>query len=358
MSIVTIKKNKILGSIYQQSVKLRSPIVVMFELTYRCNFRCPHCYVEGSPKKEKELSTKEVFLIIDQLREIGVFSIAFTGGEALLRKDIFEILVYAKRQGFETAILSNGYLIDKKIANKLLSVNINAVDITLNALKTEVFEKLTGVKDALKRVKTAIKLLIRRGINVKIKTTGMSINRDELVAIGEFARSLNIRYNLDCEVLPCRNGSTTAVQNYSLNPVEIQELRRKIYPEMFRRNGRKSVGPRRKLKQMFNCGVGKNSFSINPSGKMNFCLEIDYPNHDILKYGLKECWENIKREVDQLNNAPDFVCKSCALIKYCGWCAGRSYLETGTFNKCSEFCKTQAIGVKKWKRKDRVKRKQ
>jgi MoaA/NifB/PqqE/SkfB family radical SAM enzyme len=282
---------------------------------------------------------------------LGVFTIAFTGGEALLRKDMFDILAYAKGRGFRTALFSNGYLIDKDIADKLSRVNVNAVDISFNSLNPDVFAKLTGgVKNALDRVKSAVELLVKYGINVKIKSTGMSLNRDELVSIGKFARSLNIIYNLDTEILPCRNGCSTAVHNYSLSPDESRALHRAVYPEMFCQDGRKVVRPKRRRKRMFNCGVGRNSFSITPYGKMNFCLQIGYPGYDILKLGAKECWESLKNEVDRLNNAQDFVCKSCELIKSCGWCAGRSYMETGELNKCSEYFKNRATGAKKCKK--------
>ena len=347
MSINTVKRSRFFKPLYKRAARLRRPRSVMFELTYRCNFKCPHCYVNGSHKEGKELATKEVFSILNQMRDMGVFNVAFTGGEALLRKDIFDILAYAKRRGFQTALLSNGYLINKNIADKLLQVNVNNIDMTFNSLKPDLFEKLTGVEDSLKKVKSAIRLLIKRGVNVKIKSTGMKLNRNELVRIGKFARSLNIVYNLDTEVLPCRNGCVTAVQDYSLDSDEAEALRRAVYPEMFRRDGRKTSRSKRKLGRMFNCGVGRTSFSITPYGRMNFCLEIDYPEHDVLRHGVEGCWEKIKREVDLLNDTPGFVCKSCDLIKYCGWCAGRSYIESGEFNRCSEYFKVRATEAKK-----------
>lgn len=283
---------------------------------------------------------------------MGVSGIAFTGGEALLRKDIFDILSHAKRQGFQTALFSNGYLIDKEVADKLLNVNINSVEITLNSITSKLSEKLTGVKDSFRKIKSAVRLLTNRHIDVKIKSTGMTLNSGELVEIGKFARSLNIRYNLDFEILPCKSGRETAVRDYSLDIDKAEELRRAVYPEMFSGNRKKTRPIRKRSNNMFNCPVGNTSFSITPYGNMNFCIEIDYPGYDILKHGAKRCWEMVKREVDRINNTPDFVCKSCDLIKYCGWCAGRSYIETGEFNRCSEYCKELAIAAKQRRREE------
>lgn len=346
MSIKTIKRSSIFQPLYERAVARRAPQAVMFELTYRCNLRCPHCYVKGSPKKIRELTTKQVFSILDQLRDLGTFNVAFTGGEALLRRDIFNILAHAKRCGFETTLFSNGYLIDKTAARKLAQVNVNNVDITLNSLKPEIFERLTGAKGALRKVKNAIDLLIKHGISVKIKSTGMTINRGELADIGKYARSLNIIYNLGTEILPCRNGCASAVDSYSLNPSETQAIRRMVYPEIFR-GKRKKTRSRRRRDRIFNCGVGRTLFSITPDGKMNFCIEIDSPRYDMLSQGAADCWEKLKAKVDKLNQMPDFVCKKCDLIKYCGWCPGRSYLETGTFNRCSEYFRKSAISIRK-----------
>ena len=345
MTIRTIRRSRFFKPIYKRAGRARHVQSVMFELTYRCNFRCPHCYVKGSSKAPKELTTRQVFNILDQLKAMGVWSVAFTGGEALLRKDIFDILAYAKQSGFLTTLLSNGYLIDARAARRLAEVSVHNVDITLNSLTPQVFDRLTGVKRSLKKVRKAIDLLIMNGIPTKIKSTAMIGNRDELVRIGKLARKLNIIYNLDTEILPCRDRSSLAVEQWSLSPEEADRIHREVYPEMFSGKGRKTR-PRRKRDKMFNCGVGRSSFSITPYGKMNFCLEIDHPEHNILKYGVAGCWEKIKREVDRLNDTPGFVCKACDLSNYCGWCPGRSYIESGSFNRCSEYFKKQALRAK------------
>lgn len=350
MAIRTVSVKHLMKKMLYRAMRKRHAQSVMFELTYRCNFHCPHCYVKGSLAGDKELSTMQVFSIIDQLKDIGVYSIAFTGGEALIRKDIFKILAYSKKNGFQTALLSNGCLIDKKAAEKLRNVNVDSVDITLNSINPEIFNNLTGTKGALQEVKSAVRLLIKNGITVTIKSTAMLANRDELVKIGRLARSLNIVYNMDAEVLPCRSRDTTFVKSYSLPPDEVEAVRRLVYPEMFS-GKRRRPRSRRKRNQMFNCGVGNTSFSITPYGKMNFCIEIDYPRLDILSKSAKSCWEEIKKKIDRLNKKENFICKNCKLIYYCGWCPGRNFAETGIFNRCSEYCKENAINVKKWREK-------
>ncbi|MFH1380826.1 MAG: radical SAM protein [Candidatus Omnitrophota bacterium] len=331
-----------LKSIRKGAAKKRNPFSVMFELTYECNFNCVHCYVRGSRKEKKELNTKEVFFVLDELKKMGVFRIGFTGGEPLLRKDIFDILDYANKCGFKKGLLTNGYLIDEEAADRLKSVNIDKVEITLNALDAQIFDKMTQVKDSFKKVKRAVELLVERGIQVKVKSTATALNKSEPVKISQYARALDIPYNLDGEIMPCRDGCDAAVNEYSLSGKETREIREKVYPEMYSGTGKRSKS-KRKRDRMFNCGVGKSSFSITPYGEMNLCLEIDYPKYNILSKGAGPSWQAIKNKIDELNSISDFICKNCDLLKYCGWCAGRSYIETGSFNKCSEYFKKRAV---------------
>lgn len=90
------------------------PLFISWQITERCNLRCKYCDYWGG-EKEKELNTKDVFTIIDDLARLGTFGISFTGGEPLLRDDIGEIIVYARRKGITTKINTNGLLVPQKI---------------------------------------------------------------------------------------------------------------------------------------------------------------------------------------------------------------------------------------------------
>ena len=339
------EKKSFFKTLNDRAAANRNPFSIMFELTYRCNLKCVHCYLPGSRIEKEELNTEQVLKILDQLRDIGVYRIAFTGGEALLRKDIFEILEYSSKCGFETGLLSNGYLIDEKTAKKLKKANVYKVDITFNAMNPDIFDKITRVKGSFVKVKNAVELLLENGVTVTLKATCMKINKDEIPKISRFARDLNIIFLMDSEILPCRNNDTTYVDKYSVSVKEHEELRRRVYPEMFSGNRPQSKRPKSRNK-LFNCGVGINSFSIDPCGRMNFCLEIDYPGYNILSKGAENCWEELKKEVDKLNGIENKVCKNCDLFDYCGWCAGRSYIEGKEFNKCSEYFRKRAIDRK------------
>lgn len=348
------ERKELFKRIRQQKREKRMPFTIMFELTYQCNFKCPHCYLgESQDNKKKELTTNQIKKILDGLADIGVYRIGFTGGEPLMRKDIFEILDYANKKGFRFGLLTNGYFIDEKIVDKLKKTNVDKVDITFNGIDHETFAKLTGIEDSYEKVFGAINLLLKRKMQVTIKSTITGINKNQIEQIGRFAREKNIRYNIDGEVLPCRGGCNEWVEKLSVDSSVVSNLRKKVYPEMFapkdakKRTQSKS---RRTRGKIFNCGVGLSSFSINPYGEMNLCLEIDYPEFDILKLGAKKAWQKLKEEVDKIEMIAqngEFVCADCDLLPYCGWCAGRSFIEKGSFNECTQYVKQRAIDRKK-----------
>jgi radical SAM protein with 4Fe4S-binding SPASM domain len=176
----------------------------------------------------------------------------------------------------------------------------------------------------------------------------MNLNRDDIPKISKYCRELGVIYLIDGEILPCRDHDEQWVKEYSISAAEHERLRRIVYPEMF--TGNRPMSRSRKVRgKMFNCGVGLTSFSIDPYGQMNFCLEIDYPRYNILSEGAANCWEKIKEEIDELNRRKDFVCRDCDLFDYCGWCPGRSYIEGNGFNACSDFFKKRALELKQMK---------
>lgn len=356
------ERKKLFKGIREKKRKKRMPFSIMYELTYRCNFRCPHCYLGSQNQiKKKELSTNKVKKVLDELEAIGVYRIGFTGGEPLLRKDIFEILDYANKKGFRFGLLTNAALINASVADKIKRANVDKVDITFNSLNEDTFAQLSGVKGAYKKVRKAIELLLKRNIQVTIKSTATRLNQDQLLAISKFARKRNMSYRTDGEVLPCRDGCGAWVEDFSVDAETIYKIRRQVHPEMFepkKGKKRKKSRTKRRRDRVFNCGVGRTAFSVTPQGKMNFCIEIDYPSCDLLADGAAACWERIKEEVDRINKLGaegGFICKDCQLLPFCGWCAGRSFLETGSFNQCSQYFKQRAIARRKIRRRQRKK---
>ena len=173
------------------------PLRVMFEVTYRCNFFCRHCYVPFCYRKRKELKTSEIFSILDELAEAGTFYLGFTGGEPFMRSDLMKILRYARKKGFIVIVYTNGSLINEEIAEELAALKLNKVDITLPAITCGAFEKITGTRGSHYKVFEAIKFLHKKGVPLGFKTCILKENQDQIPRIREFACSLGALHRLD-----------------------------------------------------------------------------------------------------------------------------------------------------------------
>jgi len=194
-------------SIHKNARKKKFPLRIMFELTYRCNFFCRHCYVPLCYRKSKELGTREVFSIIDQLADQGCFYLGFTGGEPFMRRDFLKILEHAKRKGCSPIVYTNGSLIGEKEAQALANLQINKVDITIPAMKRTAFEKITGEKGSYLKVFRAIKLLRKNGVSLGFKTCVLKENQKQIRQIKDFSRSIGAMHRLDNILSPRLNGS-------------------------------------------------------------------------------------------------------------------------------------------------------
>lgn len=139
--------------------KKRGPVIA-WNITGKCNFRCSHCYSNSSSDcRDEELSLEEVKAIIDEFASIKVPVILLSGGEPLMRTDIFEIIEYAKSKGIKSSLSTNGSLIDDEAAKKLRKLNMGYVGISLDGIRqhNDVFRGVDGAYDmALRGIRNCI----------------------------------------------------------------------------------------------------------------------------------------------------------------------------------------------------------
>jgi heme d1 biosynthesis radical SAM protein NirJ len=154
--------------------------VVIWNLVRRCNLRCKHCYsISADVDFPGELSTAEVFAVMDDLKRFGVPVLILSGGEPLLRPDIFEISRRAKTLGFYVGLSSNGTLIDSSNIGAIADVGYDYVGISLDGIggTHDAFRRRQGAFDASL---AGIRLCRDRGLKVGVRFTLTLDNADEL----------------------------------------------------------------------------------------------------------------------------------------------------------------------------------
>ena len=321
------------------------PLRVMFELTYRCNFNCRHCYVPQSyRKKNGELKTKEVFSILDQLKDAGCFYLGFTGGEPFIRKDILEILWYAKKSGFEIIIYTNGSLIDEEIAKQLSLLRPNKVDITIPGMSRLAFERISGVSGSRDEVFKAIDLLHKKGVDLGFKTCVLKENENEIKDIQDFVHSLGALHRLDNMLSPRLDGSREPLK-YRGNIKDLHAKSSKLQVKSQKDDFYCNPEIRKHKPQtisLFSCGVGRSQAAITPLGELKPCLMIDHFKYNILNSSLKSAWEKLKNLINKIKPDKNYLCNNCNLESYCKWCPAKSWLYNKTFTSCDQ--RVSALG--------------
>ncbi len=157
--------------------------VVIWNLIRRCNLACKHCYSISADKDfPGELSTEEVFRVMDDLKAFGVPVLILSGGEPLLRSDIFDISSRAKSMGFYVGLSTNGTLIDDGNIERIAEVGYDYVGISIDGVRDthDRFRRRTGAFDASMK---AIRLCHRYGIKIGMRFTMTQDNAHELPAL-------------------------------------------------------------------------------------------------------------------------------------------------------------------------------
>lgn len=157
--------------------------VVVWNLVRRCNLRCLHCYSDSRDQDyPSELSTEEGMRLIDDLAAFGVPTLLFSGGEPLMRPDVFELAAYAREKGLRCVLSTNGTLIDEATAQKIKEAGFAYVGVSIDGLE-DTHDRVRGERGAFRRTLSGIRNCRDIGIRVGLRFTVHKLNVNELPAI-------------------------------------------------------------------------------------------------------------------------------------------------------------------------------
>ncbi len=173
------------------------PYVVSWNLTYRCNLACEHCYLDagGTPlvgtqnfADRSELGTEECFRVIDEIAAFAPECVTIlTGGEPLLRRDILEIVQRAAERGLWVVVGTNGVRITENVAGRLAEAGARGLSLSLDALDPDRHDRFRKVRGAWRNTVEGAEILNRAGLPFIVQTTAGSHNHGELDGIAAFA---------------------------------------------------------------------------------------------------------------------------------------------------------------------------
>ncbi|MFC1633292.1 radical SAM protein [Planctomycetota bacterium] len=197
------------GEIVPKTASERRPIVV-WNITRACNLKCVHCYNDsGVCKADDELSTEEAKVVLDDLVQFGVPSVLFSGGEPLMRPDLFELIAYAVERGLRAVISTNGTLITPDMAKKIKQHGVSYVGISLDGIG-DINDKFRGVAGAFDRAVAGIKNCQEAGVRIGLRLTLTKKNVQDLESLFDFFETENIERACFYHFVPSGRGGTMA----------------------------------------------------------------------------------------------------------------------------------------------------
>ncbi len=335
-----------------------APFLIVWDVTYACNLKCKHCYASAGKKAPDELTTKEAKEAIDLFRKIGVVAIAFSGGEPLVRKDIFELIEYAKKRDFYVSMASNGTLITKKIAQKLKEVGLDYIEISLDGFE-KTHDNFRGIKGAWKKAVQGIRNCVEVGLDTCVATTATHYNLQEIPKLVDFVeKELKANRFILFNFVPTRRGKE--IKEKDLTPKEREELLELLYSKLVDPNcpldtfstapqyavisARYPTGPavathftNKKALEMLKgktkaltefiggCGAGRLYCGMEPNGDIQPCVFIPIKIGNIKKDDFLEIWRNspVLKEIRERDKFEG--CGTCKYKYICGGCRARAY---------------------------------
>lgn len=336
------------------------PLRGTFELTPRCNFNCKMCYIHMSPADvvgcgKQELSTAEWLRIAQDAIENGTLHLMLTGGEPLLRDDFAEIYTEISKMGFIIGLNTNASLMNDKYYKLFSKYPPSSVSVTMYGSDRETYYNITGNSDNFEKTIRGLEYLSDLPTELDIKATFIKDNKDQLDSIREIANRFTKRFAINFMVFKPIPGVRSQAEQCRLSAKECIDIdiSNSLYYNKLRKEQRaekkfadtpvESVSKKKDYgmdiyPDVLTCLSAKCAYWITWDGKMLPCGTFNEIYTLPLEEGFKEAWDRLPSLFKDISHPKE--CLQCKYYNYCPNCPAYFKVETGSYDKVSEYiCK-------------------
>ena len=333
--------------------------MIAWEITRSCNLSCLHCRASAEQGPyEGELTTEECFQFIDEVASFSKPVLILTGGEPLLREDIFEVASYGTHKGLRVVMAVNGTLLDPEKASAAKKAGIQRVSISLDGATTESHDRFRGVVGAYAGAMEGINYLKEAGLDFQINTTVTKRNLGEIEDIFNLAIQLGAVAHHIFLLVPTGRGRELAHEE--VTPVEYEQtltwfaeqnnkvaiqLKATCAPQYYRivhqYGGAKGLKGNEEGLHTFTRGcLGGISFCfLSHQGDVQPCGYLEVIGGNIREKPFQDIWENAEvfQKLRDVNNLIG-KCGECEYRIVCGGCRARAYSLHGDYLEAEPLC--------------------
>lgn len=333
----------LLQELHGKALRLGVPLSVHLDVTYRCNERCEHCYLEHDDRGE--MSSAEIYDVLQQLANAGVFFLTISGGEPLVRRDCMEIIARARSLGFNVKFKTNAVLIREKEAIRLRELGVEQVQISIYSHRSEVHDSVTKLPGSLRRSLAGIRLLRKQGIRVTLANVLMRSNFEDGDGVRALAAEVGAHYTVDPTVTPMMNGDTEILR-LRISASELHSIFRNsdlvgdadtfCAPPAPVDDG---------IREGYPCSAGHTACYVSPYADVFPCVQFPLPCGNLRSEKFIDIWERSPQmlEVRSIRGKDLPTCSSCSHLGTCSRCPGLAYMEGNMRGPSSADCEKSFI---------------
>jgi len=322
--------------------------MVAWELTRNCNLNCIHCRAKATlGPHQGELTTEECKKIIDGISSFASPIVILTGGEPLMREDLFEIIRYGNEKGLRLVIAVNGTLLDRDKAMRLKELGIQRVSMSIDGKDARSHDAFRGVPGSFNAVAKAAGILQEIGLPFQINTTVTRLNVNDLGEIYESVKAAGAvawhvfllvpvgrGEGLRGEELNAKMYEDVLQWLYTIEKKNELEMKVTCAPHYYRIVTEKGDTPK-----SAGCLAGKSFMFISHRGIAQPCGYLEMDSGDVRKEGVKKVWEG-SPVFTKLRDLRSYKgkCGACRFLAICGGCRARAHELRGDMLGEEPYC--------------------
>lgn len=309
-------------------------MIISWNTTQACNINCIHCYRDAGTKRKDELNTAEGKKLLEEIARAGFKIIILSGGEPLMRPDIYELIAHAKAVGLRPVLGTNGILITEEVAHKLKEAGLGAAGISLDSCDREKHNWFRQSEGAWEKSVAGMEACRKAGLRFQIHTTVMNWNEPEITNITDFAIEKGAMAHHIFFLVPTGRGkdieeTTLKTEQYEALLNRILDKQQEVSIEMkptcapqFMR-----IAKERKMPMRFTrgCLAGTGYCVILPNGDVHPCPYLPLQIGNVRTTDFDVIWRD--NEVFQRLRHEKLKggCGTCGYDGICGGCRARAY---------------------------------
>jgi AdoMet-dependent heme synthase len=310
-----------------KALKRNIPLNVQLDLTYRCNERCVHCYLDHDD--HGEMTTAEIKHLLEEMADAGVFILTLSGGEIFVRRDFFEILAYARQLMFCVKLKTNAVLIREPEAKRLKDLSIESIQISIYSHRPEVHDAITLLPGSLKRSLDAIRFLKSQGLKVIIANVLLAQNVQDYRGLQALAAELGVESTIDPTITPMMDGNRAPL-SLGISAGTLREIYRD--PALVGNVEQFCAIPAAAGQDELEatpCSAGHTACYVSPYGDIFPCVQFPLPTGNVRRQRFIDIW----RHSDQMNDVRSIrlkdlpTCGHCTHVSTCSRCPGLAFME-------------------------------